>query len=130
MAEGDRPNVRGGWEADIAACRQTAADACSGMVSTPRYEDRWGSAGAVTFRLTIPIGLLSSVALLAPLIWTGHFWVVAAYPLIIAGLVWLTVRGVVLASGGWKVVSLLANAAITITAAVLAFGIWISSGGI
>ena len=82
------------------------------------------------FRLIIPIGLLSSLALLAPLIWTGYFWVVAAYPLIIAGLVWLTVRGVVLANGGWKVVSLLANAAITITAAVLAFGIWISSGGI
>lgn len=84
----------------------------------------------MAFRLIIPIGLLSSVALLAPLIWTGHFWVAAAYPVIIAGLVWLTVRGFVLANGGWKILSLLTNAAITTLAAVLAFGIWISSGGI
>jgi hypothetical protein len=100
------------------------------MVSKPRYEDRWGSAGAVLFRLIIPIGLLSSVVLLAPLIWTGHFWAVASYPLIIIGLGCLTVRGVVLASEGWKVLALLANVAITATAAVLALGIWISSGGI
>ncbi|WP_421728791.1 hypothetical protein [Brevundimonas sp.] len=82
------------------------------------------------YRLIIPVGLLSSVVLLAPLIWTGHLWVAAGYPVIIAGLLWLTVRGVVLASGAWKVVALLANAAITIAAAVLAFGIWVSIGGI
>jgi len=100
------------------------------MGSKPRYEDRWGNAGAVIYRLLIPIGLLSSVVLLAPLIWSGHFWVAVAYPVIVAGLVWLTVRGVVLARGGWRVVALTTNIAITLAAALLSFGIWISSGGV
>ncbi|MBU1345742.1 MAG: hypothetical protein KKA16_02195 [Alphaproteobacteria bacterium] len=100
------------------------------MVGKPRYEDGWGEKGATLYRLIIPVGLLSTVLLLAPLIWTGHFWIVAAYPVIVVALLWCTFRGTRLARRGWKVVSFLANAAITIAAATLAFGIWISSGGI
>lgn len=95
-----------------------------------RYEDRWGDFGAVLYRLIIPVGLCSTIILLAPWIWSGTFAWLVAYPLIILVLMFCTVRGVVLARGPWKVVALAANVTLTLLAAALAFGILISASGI
>lgn len=95
-----------------------------------RYEDRWGDFRAVLYRLIIPVGLCSTIILLAPWIWSGTFAWLAAYPLIIVALVFCTVRGVVLARGPWKAVALAANLVLTLLAILLAFGIWLSTSGI
>jgi hypothetical protein len=96
------------------------------------YEDRWGPFGAVAFRLIIPIGL---VALLPILLIVGvftHLLVVAfvTYPLVVALVAYCSIRSTVIARGSARWAAATVGVVLTALAAVLAFGLFIASGGI
>lgn len=95
-----------------------------------RPEDRWGPAGAVFYRWIIPAGLIGLIVLLLPVIWAVNFALFLAYPFLVAGVAYCAFRNVVLANGQARWLAAVGGLVLTATAAILAFGFWLGSGGI
>jgi hypothetical protein len=96
------------------------------------YEDRWGPFGAVAFRLIIPIGLIGLLPLLLIAGMFTRLLMVAfvAYALIVALVAFCGIRSTLIVRGPAKWVAAAVGLVLTAGAALLAFGLFIASGGV
>jgi hypothetical protein len=95
------------------------------------YEDRWGPLGAVAFRLIIPVGLIGLLPLLviAGMLTRSLTVAFLAFPPVVALVAFCSVRSTLIAHGSAHWAAAIAGFALTALAAVLAFGLFIASGG-
>ncbi|WP_216839018.1 hypothetical protein [Caulobacter sp. S45] len=97
------------------------------------YEDRWGPLRAVLFRLIIPVGLLGSLPLLliAAMLLHTMTLLIVAYPVVVVLVAFCSVRNVILAQGAVaRVLGSVVGALLTGVVAILAFRLFIASGGV
>lgn len=94
------------------------------------HEGRWGSVGAAFYRAIIPLGLLGAIILALPLIWTTSVFMFGLYPLMVAGIAYSSWRNVALSRGVARLIATALGIVLTGGSALLAFGLFLGSGGI
>jgi hypothetical protein len=95
-----------------------------------RYEDRWPPLGGVLYRLMVPVGLVGLIFLTLPLAMITGRLLFVLLPVLVALVAYCGVRSTVIAQGWARPAAAVLGLALTAFAAVLALGVWISTGGI